>query len=86
MQYEAHPLFPPPLIIFSHLKILYDKLSKAKNYKQGKFSPDRGLKLFLHDNEEEDLHDWEEELVDDYYRLWSPFTRKSKNRRLIAFR
>ena len=69
MQYEAHPLFPPPLIIFSHLKFLYDKVAKAKNYKQGKFNPDRGLKLFLHDNEEEDLHDWEEELVDDYYRM-----------------
>ena len=35
----------------------------------GQFSPDRGLKLFLNEEEEEVLHDWEEELVDDYYRL-----------------
>ena len=69
MQYEAHPLFPPPLIIFSHLKILLDKLLKSKKFKMGQFSPDRGLKLFLNEEEEEVLHDWEEELVDDYYRL-----------------
>ena len=66
MQYEAFPLLPPPLIAFSHLKFLYDKVIKKRTFAD--FSYDSGLKLFLNDEEQEYLHDWEEELVDDYYR------------------
>ena len=64
---EAHPILPPPLILFCHLKMLLDKFSGRR--KKGRFRADRGLKLFLNENEEENLHDWEEDLVDDYYRL-----------------
>ena len=67
MQYEAHPILPPPLILFCHLKMLVDKFLGRR--KKGRFRADRGLKLFLNENEEENLHDWEEDLVDDYYRL-----------------
>ncbi|CAG5112757.1 Oidioi.mRNA.OKI2018_I69.chr2.g6938.t1.cds [Oikopleura dioica] len=67
MQYEAHPIFPPPFIFISHLKMLIDKIFCSKT--KGKFEADRGLKLFLADFEEENLHDWEEELIDDYERM-----------------
>ena len=67
MQYEAHPIFPPPLIFISHLLMVIDKCRGRR--KKGRFRADRGLKLFLNENEEENLHDWEEDLVDDYYRL-----------------
>jgi len=67
MQYEAHPIFPPPFIFISHLKMLFDKIFCSKS--KGKFEADRGLKLFLADYEEENLHDWEEELIDDYERM-----------------
>ena len=67
MQYEAHPIFPPPFIFACHLKMLFDKCSGRR--KKGRFRADRGLKLFLNENEEENLHDWEEDLVDDYHRL-----------------
>lgn len=92
MQYEAHPILPPPFILLCHLKLLLDMCKDmcarvvsssptlAKQFfcgmllafkgrkKKARFRADRGLKLFLNENEEENLHDWEEDLVDDYYR------------------
>ncbi|KAK7065329.1 Transient receptor putative cation channel subfamily M member 7 [Halocaridina rubra] len=66
MEFESKPVFPPPLIIFSHIhrviKYVY------RRWKGKPFFYDNGLKLFLDGESLERVHDFEEECMDGYNR------------------
>ncbi|XP_076047574.1 transient receptor potential cation channel, subfamily M isoform X4 [Oratosquilla oratoria] len=66
MEFEEKPVFPPPLIIFSHVHraLKYCLL----RWKGKPILYDDGLKLFLDSEGLERLHDFEEECVDGYMR------------------
>ncbi|CAF1499010.1 unnamed protein product [Rotaria sp. Silwood1] len=65
LKYESKPMLPPPLILFSHIFILIKIIIR---YCRGKkFKVDHGLKLFLSEKEVAEIHDFEEEQVDEYF-------------------
>ncbi|KAG1655147.1 Transient receptor potential cation channel trpm [Nymphon striatum] len=66
MEYESKPVLPPPLILFSHLRILYRYC--YRNWKGKPWVFDHGLKLFLSEEYVERNHDFEEECVEGYFR------------------
>ncbi|CAL1279991.1 unnamed protein product, partial [Larinioides sclopetarius] len=66
MEYEQKPLLPPPLIIFSHIHLLGKYLLTRCQGKEDSF--DHGLKLFLSENDVQNIYDFEEECVEGYFR------------------
>ena len=66
MEFEEKPVFPPPLIIMSHI---HRAIKYFRRYWQGKpYHYDNGLKLFLDSESLERVHDFEEECVSGYMR------------------
>ncbi|XP_037079243.1 transient receptor potential cation channel trpm-like [Pollicipes pollicipes] len=66
MEYELRPVCPPPFIVFSHLYMLL-KLC-LNQCRRDSASYDRGLKLFLDEEALENVHDFEEECLEEYFR------------------
>lgn len=66
VEYEFRPILPPPLIILNYIPMIFRKFFKKR--KNAIFNSDRGLKLFLDDEDVEKLHDFEEECLDDLFR------------------
>ncbi|XP_066967422.1 transient receptor potential cation channel trpm isoform X5 [Macrobrachium rosenbergii] len=66
MEFESKPVFPPPLIIFSHIHriIKYG----CRRWKGKPFFYDNGLKLFLDVESLERVHDFEEECMNGFNR------------------
>ena len=64
MEFESKPVFPPPLIIFSHIYRLIKYGSRR--WKGKPFFYDNGLKLFLDGESLERVHDFEEECMSGY--------------------
>ncbi|CAF0940636.1 unnamed protein product [Adineta steineri] len=64
LQYEQKPLLAPPLIIFSHIFLLFKTIYRICLHRKRTFN--RGLKLFLSAKEIEKLRDFEEECVHEY--------------------
>lgn len=63
MAYHEKPFLPPPLIIFSHLSSLFCFVCKER--KKDKYS--HGPKLFLTEEDQKKLHDFEELCVENYF-------------------
>ncbi|KAI4825838.1 hypothetical protein KUCAC02_021503 [Chaenocephalus aceratus] len=71
MTFHDRPIMPPPLIIFSHLYILFNRLFRrcAKKKQEGELDEkDRGLKLRLNPEELKCLYEFEEQCVEEYFR------------------
>lgn len=66
MEYEQKPGIPPPLIIFSHLFLLFKYLTRKLKGTEETY--DNALKLFLDNDDLERLYDFEEECVEGYFR------------------
>ncbi|KAI9554622.1 hypothetical protein GHT06_019895 [Daphnia sinensis] len=66
MEYEQKPALPPPLIIFSHLYLIFKWCRRCS--KGMKESYDYGLKLFLDKDDLERLYDFEEESMEGLVR------------------
>ncbi|KAI4894336.1 hypothetical protein NFI96_025121 [Prochilodus magdalenae] len=63
MAYHDKPVLPPPLIIFCHLASLFNFLCKRRK----KDSSGYGPKLFLTEEDQKKLHDFEEQCVETYF-------------------
>ncbi|XP_076026516.1 transient receptor potential cation channel subfamily M member 1b [Genypterus blacodes] len=71
MTFHDRPILPPPLIILSHLYILFNRLFKrcAKKKAEGALDEkDRGLKLRLNPEELKNLYEFEEQCLEEYFR------------------
>ncbi|XP_067292872.1 transient receptor potential cation channel subfamily M member 1 [Pseudorasbora parva] len=70
MTFHDRPVLPPPLIIFSHLYILFRKLCcRCTKKKEGELDEkDKGLKLILTPEELKMLYEFEEQCVEEYFR------------------
>ncbi|KAK5867377.1 hypothetical protein PBY51_011876 [Eleginops maclovinus] len=71
MTFHDRPIMPPPLIIFSHLYILFNRLFRrcVKKKQEGELDEkDRGLKLRLNPEELKCLYEFEEQCVEEYFR------------------
>lgn len=66
MEFEGKPVFPPPLIIFSHIHRVIKYF--FRRWKGKPLLYDNGLKLFLDGESLERLHDFEEECMDGFNR------------------
>ncbi|XP_045135397.1 transient receptor potential cation channel trpm-like isoform X2 [Portunus trituberculatus] len=66
MEFEGKPVFPPPLIILSHIHRVIKYV--FRRWKGKPLLYDNGLKLFLDGESLERLHDFEEECMDGYNR------------------
>lgn len=66
MEFEGKPVFPPPLIILSHIHRVIKYF--LRRWKGKPLLYDNGLKLFLDGESLERLHDFEEECMDGYNR------------------
>ncbi|XP_067234980.1 transient receptor potential cation channel subfamily M member 1-like isoform X1 [Chanodichthys erythropterus] len=70
MTFHDRPVLPPPLIIFSHLYIIFRKLCcRCNKKKEGELDEkDKGLKLILTPEELKMLYEFEEQCVEEYFR------------------
>lgn len=65
MEYEQKPILPPPLILISHVLLLFKYFKLKLEGKEESY--DNALKLFLEKDEMERLYDFEEDCVDGYF-------------------
>ncbi|XP_051896151.1 transient receptor potential cation channel subfamily M member 7 isoform X2 [Pristis pectinata] len=64
MAYHEKPVLPPPLIILSHFALLISHLCRqGKKRDRGQGGP----KLFVSEDDQKKLHDFEEQCVDKYF-------------------
>ncbi|XP_063170381.1 transient receptor potential cation channel subfamily M member 1 [Candoia aspera] len=84
MTFHDRPVLPPPMIIFSHLYIIIVRLCcRWKKQKEGdQDERDRGLKLFLNDEELKKLYEFEEQCVEEYFREKEDEEQSSNNERI----
>ncbi|XP_008848828.1 transient receptor potential cation channel subfamily M member 1 isoform X1 [Nannospalax galili] len=70
MTFHDRPVLPPPMIILSHIYIIIMCLSGRcrKKRERDQEERDRGLKLFLSDEELKKLHEFEEQCVQEHFR------------------
>ncbi|XP_051975332.1 transient receptor potential cation channel subfamily M member 1-like [Xyrauchen texanus] len=70
MTFHDRPVLPPPMIIFSHLYILFRRLCcRCSKKKEGELDEkDKGLKLILTPEELKMLYEFEEQCVEEYFR------------------
>ncbi|KTF85211.1 hypothetical protein cypCar_00030885 [Cyprinus carpio] len=78
------PVLPPPMIIFSHLYILFRKLCcRCSKKKEGELDEkDKGLKLILTPEELKMLYEFEEQCVEEYFREKEDEQQSSNNERI----
>ncbi|XP_071752556.1 transient receptor potential cation channel subfamily M member 1b [Centroberyx gerrardi] len=85
MTFHDRPILPPPLIIFSHLYILFNRLFRrcAKKKQEGELDEkDRGLKLRLNPEELKNLYEFEEQCVEEYFREKEDEQQSSSDERI----
>ncbi|VCW91024.1 unnamed protein product, partial [Gulo gulo] len=70
MTFHDRPVLPPPMIILSHIYIIIMRLSGCfrKKREGDQDEQDRGLKLFLSDEELKRLHEFEEQCVQEHFQ------------------
>ncbi|XP_059825691.1 transient receptor potential cation channel subfamily M member 6 isoform X1 [Hypanus sabinus] len=83
MTYREKPRLPPPLIIFSHVALLLNRIyqHQAKN-EVDQEDEDVGLKLYLSKEELKKLHDFEELCVEKYFHEKNEHLHSSDNERI----
>ncbi|XP_077452080.1 transient receptor potential cation channel subfamily M member 1-like isoform X2 [Stigmatopora argus] len=85
MTFHDRPILPPPLIIFSHLYILFSRLFRrcARRRQDGELDEkDRGLKLRLNPEELKNLYEFEEQCVEEYFREKEDEQQSSSDERI----
>ncbi|XP_034031377.1 transient receptor potential cation channel subfamily M member 1 [Thalassophryne amazonica] len=84
MTFHDRPILPPPLIIFSHLYILFSRLFRrcAKKQEGDSDEKDRGLKLKLNPEELKNLYEFEEQCVEEYFREKDDEQQSSSDERI----
>ncbi|XP_069385082.1 transient receptor potential cation channel subfamily M member 1-like isoform X2 [Paralichthys olivaceus] len=85
MTFHDRPILPPPLIIFSHLYILFSRLCRrcARKKQEGELDEkDRGLKLRLNPEELKSLYEFEEQCVEEYFRAKEDEQQSSSDERI----
>ncbi|XP_047451936.1 transient receptor potential cation channel subfamily M member 1-like isoform X2 [Mugil cephalus] len=85
MTFHDRPILPPPLIIFSHLYILFSRLFRrcARKRQEGELDEkDRGLKLRLNPEELKNLYEFEEQCVEEYFREREDEQQSSSDERI----
>ncbi|XP_044521330.1 transient receptor potential cation channel subfamily M member 1 [Gracilinanus agilis] len=84
MTFHDRPVLPPPMIILSHLYIIIMRLSgKCRKKREGdQDERDRGLKLFLNDEELKKLHEFEEQCVEEYFQEKEDEQQSSNDERI----
>ncbi|XP_060116077.1 LOW QUALITY PROTEIN: transient receptor potential cation channel subfamily M member 1 [Heteronotia binoei] len=84
MTFHDRPVLPPPMIIFSHLYIIFVRLCcRCKKRREGdQDERDRGLKLFLNDEELKKLYEFEEQCVEEYFREKEDEEQSSNDERI----
>ncbi|KAJ8247832.1 hypothetical protein GJAV_G00251040 [Gymnothorax javanicus] len=63
MAYHEKPVLPPPLILLSHLVSLFSCICRKRKKGAGTYGP----KLFLTEEDQKKLHDFEEQCVEMYF-------------------
>ncbi|XP_060611769.2 transient receptor potential cation channel subfamily M member 1 isoform X3 [Anolis sagrei] len=84
MTFHDRPVLPPPMIIFSHIYIIMVRLCcRCKKQREGEQDErDRGLKLFLNDEELKKLYEFEEQCVEEYFREKEDEEQSSNDERI----
>ncbi|XP_011855960.1 PREDICTED: transient receptor potential cation channel subfamily M member 1 isoform X1 [Mandrillus leucophaeus] len=84
MTFHDRPVLPPPMIILSHIYIIIMRLSgRCKKKREGdQEERDRGLKLFLSDEELKRLHEFEEQCVQEHFREKEDEQQSSSDERI----
>uniref|UniRef100_A0A8C1TL35 Transient receptor potential cation channel subfamily M member 1-like n=1 Tax=Cyprinus carpio TaxID=7962 RepID=A0A8C1TL35_CYPCA len=84
MTFHDRPVLPPPMIIFSHLFILFRKLCcRCNKKKEGELDEkDKGLKLILTPDELKMLYEFEEQCVEEYFREKEDEQQSSNDERI----
>ncbi|KAL2091960.1 hypothetical protein ACEWY4_011758 [Coilia grayii] len=67
MTFHERPVLPPPLIIFSHITMVLKHIC-CRWRKRDDDERDYGLKLFITEDELKNLHDFEEQCIEEYFR------------------
>ncbi|XP_031426124.1 transient receptor potential cation channel subfamily M member 3 isoform X5 [Clupea harengus] len=67
MTFHERPVLPPPLIILSHITMVLKHLC-CRWRKRDDDERDYGLKLFITEDELKNLHDFEEQCIEEYFR------------------
>ncbi|XP_048185287.1 transient receptor potential cation channel subfamily M member 1 isoform X2 [Perognathus longimembris pacificus] len=84
MTFHDRPVLPPPMIILSHIYIIIMRLSgRCRKKREGdQEERDRGLKLFLSDDELKRLHEFEEQCVQEHFREKEDEQQSSSDERI----
>ncbi|XP_072004124.1 transient receptor potential cation channel subfamily M member 1 isoform X2 [Engystomops pustulosus] len=84
MTFHDRPVLPPPMIIFSHLYIILKRLCcRCRKIQEGEQDErDRGLKLFLNDEELKKLYEFEEQCVEEYFQEKEDEQQSSNDERI----
>ncbi|XP_006834978.1 PREDICTED: LOW QUALITY PROTEIN: transient receptor potential cation channel subfamily M member 3 [Chrysochloris asiatica] len=69
MTFHERPVLPPPLIIFSHMTMIFQHVCcRWRKHESDPDERDYGLKLFITDDELKKVHDFEEQCIEEYFR------------------
>ncbi|XP_066274984.1 transient receptor potential cation channel subfamily M member 3-like isoform X1 [Branchiostoma lanceolatum] len=83
MEYEQRPMLPMPLTVLYHIYMLLKYLvCVCSRCRHNNLYSDKGLKLFLSEEDVERLHDFEEECVEEYFRENEDAYGSSTNERI----
>ncbi|KAM8973895.1 transient receptor potential cation channel subfamily M member 1 [Pelodytes ibericus] len=84
MTFHDRPVLPPPMIVFSHLYILLKRICcRCRKMQEGDLDErDRGLKLFLNDEELKKLYEFEEQCVEEYFQEKEDEQQSSNDERI----
>uniref|UniRef100_A0A8C2VTG2 Transient receptor potential cation channel subfamily M member 1 n=1 Tax=Chinchilla lanigera TaxID=34839 RepID=A0A8C2VTG2_CHILA len=84
MTFHDRPVLPPPMIILSHIYIIIMRLSsRCRKKREGdQEERDRGLKLFLSEEELKRLHEFEEQCVQEHFREKEDEQQSSSDERI----
>uniref|UniRef100_A0A8C3NAD4 Transient receptor potential cation channel subfamily M member 3 n=1 Tax=Geospiza parvula TaxID=87175 RepID=A0A8C3NAD4_GEOPR len=83
MTFHDRPVLPPPMIIFSHIYIIIKRICcRCRKGDGDQDERDRGLKLFLNDEELKKLYEFEEQCVEEYFQEKEDEQQSSNDERI----
>uniref|UniRef100_A0A8D0FVD9 Transient receptor potential cation channel subfamily M member 1 n=1 Tax=Strix occidentalis caurina TaxID=311401 RepID=A0A8D0FVD9_STROC len=83
MTFHDRPVLPPPMIIFSHIHIIFKRICCCCKKGEGdQDERDKGLKLFLNDEELKKLYEFEEQCVEEYFQEKEDEQQSSNDERI----
>ncbi|XP_036211649.1 transient receptor potential cation channel subfamily M member 1 isoform X4 [Myotis myotis] len=84
MTFHDRPVLPPPMIVLSHIYIIATRLSgRCRKKREGdQDEQDRGLKLFLSEEELKRLHEFEAQCVQEHFQEKEDEQQSSSDERI----